>query len=94
MHTIARKRCEKVMKSFTVDSSNSPDTRTVRAKEKDDVILFHLTQQILTERGMRENQYYRIYENSFSRCRNRLDERGRVSLNSKNRTKYRKGVTI
>lgn len=87
MHVIAQKKCEKVISSFKTDTSNFPDTCAVRAKEKRDAVLFRLTHQILSENGIRENQYYRIYENSFSRARNRLDECGRVSLTSRNRTK-------
>ena len=85
MNIIAQKKIEKLEKSFRTDSRANIDPRIIRANEKRDADLFE-TQQMMTVKGMRENHYYRIYENSFSRLRNRFDECGRVSLTSKNRT--------
>ena len=85
MNIIANKKSEKVLSSYRADSEANVELRIIRAREKRDAILFTETQQMLTVKGMRENQYYRIYENSFSRSRNRFDECGRVSLTSKNR---------
>ena len=62
-----------------------PDTYAVRAQEVKHSHIFRSTYRRLTAQGMHENRYYRIYENSFSRCRTRFDECGRVSLTSKKR---------
>ena len=85
MSGIAKRRCKEILASYTCDLSDMPDTREVRAREIEDSGIFRSTYRRLTARGMRENHYYRIYENSFSRCRNRFDECGRVSLTSKRR---------
>ena len=85
MSYIAKSKCEELKASFSIDTSNLPDTCAVRAQEKEISLPFKLTRRVLTVEGMRDNSYYRIYENSFSRCRSRFDEYGRVSLREKTR---------
>ena len=80
---IAKSKCEELKSSFWVDTSIFPDTCAVRAMEKEMSLPFKLTRRVLTVEGMRDNSYYRINENSFSRCRSRFDEFGRVSLTEK-----------
>ena len=86
MNIIAQKKNRKLESSYVDNDLSSKDAHFVLAKEKRDTFLFNEAQQLMTKKGMRDNYYYRIYENSFSRLRNRFDECGRVSLTSKNRT--------
>lgn len=84
---IAKRKCLEILLAFEPISklADLPDTAAVRAAEVEHSDIFRSTYRRLTARGMRENHYYRIYENSFSRCRTRFDECGRVSLTSKKR---------
>ena len=86
MNVVAMKKTLRIRSSYTTDSTENIDLdpRMIRMKEKQGVVLFSAVQQIMTVKGMRENQYYMIY--GTKHARNRFDECGRVSLTSRNRT--------
>ena len=90
MNTLCRKQCCDILGSFASDSSGLPETSSVRVRERRDSHIFYFRDwhNIRTPRGVQESRYYRIYENSFSRKRNRFDEGGRISLCAKERAKY------
>lgn len=87
MDNIARVQCIDVLNSFKSDSTGLEDTCAVRAAEGADshVSSFDGAYRMVTPEGLREDRYHRIYENSFSGRRSRLDESGRISLTSKHR---------
>ena len=90
MNKLCKKQCEDILDSFASDSSGLPETNYVRALERKDshVFFFRDWYNIMTVRGLQESKCFRIYENSFSRKRNRFDEGGCISLCAHKRNKY------
>ena len=64
---------------------DSPDTSAARCKQQKGLKVFKNTMLLQTVRSMQDNEFQKIYQNSFSRCRSRFDEYSRVSLTSKER---------
>lgn len=72
------------------ESIRMPDVRDVRARELADSSFFQNRwfedgYKFTTMASYGRDSYYGIYENSFSRQRNRFDELKRVSLNDHKR---------
>ena len=90
MNKIGKEQCEDILNSFASDSAGMQETSNVRARERRDSHIFYFRDwyNILTVRGLQVSRCYRIYENSFSRKRNRFDEGGRISLRANKRNKY------
>ena len=82
MNVLSQNRCIDILKSFKSDSTGRPNTPAVRAEERCDSHIsgFADWYDIITVEGLSEERYYRIYENSFSRKRNKFDEGGSISL--------------
>lgn len=89
MNKIAESKCEDILSLFKSNTADLPDCCAVRAEEKGDSDVFKFLRK-LSVRGMKDNWYYRIYENSFSRARSRFDECGRVNLTSSTNRDYDK----
>lgn len=89
MNKIGKDQCDDILSSFASDSTGMQETSNVRARERRDSHIFYFRDwyNIMTARGLRMSRSYRIYENSFSRKRNRFDEGGRVFLRAK-KNKY------
>lgn len=64
------------------------DIRDVRAATKKRLKLYSYTPHAIYIKSLKSRQYHRIFENSFSERRTRLDECGRLSLTSFKREKY------
>ena len=90
MNKIGGEQCGDILDSFASNSFGLEETSNVRACERRDSHIFYFRDwfNIMTARGLREGRCFRIYENSFSRKRNRFDEDGRVSLCANKRDKY------
>ncbi len=82
MNNIASKKKVEILSYLQNGLIDSPDTCAARRKQQEGLIVFKKTMQMLTVRGMQDNENDKIYYNSFSRCRSRLDEYSRVSLTS------------
>ena len=63
------------------------DIRDVRAVAKKNAKLYSYAPHAIYIKSLRSRQYHRIFENSFSERRTRLDECGRLSLTSFKREK-------
>ena len=90
MIKMAEGRCKDILDSFKSDSSGLPNTQEVRAQELADSTLakykwFQDGYRYTTASKRCRNRFYGIYENSFSKQRNRIDEPKRVSLNGRKR---------
>lgn len=87
MNTIGDKQCCDILDSFSWDSTGHEENNITRKKERADSHIFYFRDwfNIMTARGLREGRCYRIYENSFSRKRNKFDEDGNVSLCARTR---------
>lgn len=90
MNKIGESQCSDILDSFVSDSSGLQETSNVRAWERRDSHIFYFRDwyNIVTPQGLQESRGFRIYENSFSRKRNRFDEGGRISLRPNKRNKY------
>lgn len=82
---IALDKERKVLDYLSNDLEDSPDTAAARCEQQKGLEVFRKTMLMQTVRCMQDNEFYKIYQNSFSRCRSRLDEHSRVSLTSKKR---------
>lgn len=82
---IALKKEEEVLDYLCNGLENSPDTSAARCDQQKGLEVFRKTMMMQTVRCMQDNEFHRIYQNSFSRCRSRFDEYSRVSLTSKKR---------
>lgn len=87
MNTIADKQCCDILDSFSWDSTDHEEDNITRKKERADSHIFYFRDwfNIMTARGLGEGRCFRIYENSFSRKRNKFDEDGNVSLCARTR---------
>lgn len=87
MNKIGEKQCKDILSSFAWDSTGYEESSDIRAREREDSHIFYFRDwfNIVTDRGLREGRCFRIYENSFSRKRNKFDEDGCVSLCGRNR---------
>lgn len=85
MHVLDSGRINEALESLC-ESVRMPDIREVRSRELADSSFFHNRwfedgYKYTTIESFGRDSYYGIYENSFSRPRNRFDELRRVSLN-------------
>lgn len=85
MNAIANAKIEEVLEYLCNGLKNSPDTSAARCEQQKGLEVFRETMLMQSVEDMQDNEYHRIYQNSFSRCRSRVDERSRVSLTSKER---------
>lgn len=90
MNKIAEEQIDEILNSFKSDSTELPNDYAVRAAELADATTakhewFKYGFALTTVKSRREKRYYGIYNNSFSKQKNRLHEEGRVSLTSKKR---------
>ncbi len=90
MNKIGELQCCDILDSFIYNTEGLSETPNVRARERRDSHIFYFRDwyNIMTVDGIQESRFFRIYENSFSRKRNRFDECGRVSLRPNKRNKY------
>lgn len=82
---IALAKEEEVLKYLCNGLVNSPDTNAARCEQQKGLEVFRKTMKMQTVQCMQENEFRKIYQNSFSRCRSRFDEYSRISLTSKER---------
>lgn len=64
---------------------DSPDTSVARCKQQEGLEVFKDLMLLQSAKDMQDNEFKKIYQNSFSRCRSRFDEYSKVSLTSKER---------
>jgi len=76
-----------ILESTPLSDPRMYDIRDVRAATKERVKLYSYTPHAIYIKSMKSRQYHRIFENSFSERRTRLDECGRLSLTSFKREK-------
>lgn len=90
MNIIGKEQCEDILSSFAWDSTGYEESSGIRAREREDSHIFYFRDwfNIVTDRGLREGRCFRIYENSFSRKRDKFDEDGCVSLCARVRSKF------
>jgi len=90
MNYIGQRQCEDILSSFAWDSTGYEESSGIKARERKDSHVFYFRDwfNIVTDRGLREGRCFRIYENSFSRKRNKFDEPGCVSLCTKVRNAF------
>lgn len=62
-----------------------PDTAVARQEQQKGLEVFRKTMQIQTVETVQDNEFHKIYNNSFSRCRSGFDEYAKVNLTSKYR---------
>lgn len=89
MSKIAEEKIEMVLNSFigpfidaALEAKESGDMCTARALEKKAVSLYRSMPHITYVESLDKRNYRKIYENSFSHQRDRMDECGRASLTS------------
>ena len=82
MNSIGDTQCSDILDSFFWDSTGHQESNITRKKERADSHIFYFRDwfNIMTSHGTGKCRYFRIYENSFSRRRSKLDEGGYVSL--------------
>lgn len=90
MNKIAEEQIDEILSSFKSDSTGLSNDYAVRAAELADATnakheWFKYGFALTTVKSRREKRYYGIYNNSFSKQKNRLHEEGRVSLTNKKR---------
>ncbi len=85
MNYIASTKEEEVFSYLSNGLKGMPDTSPARYEQQKGLEVFRKTMMMQTVRCMKDNEFHKIYENSFSRCRSRWDEYSRVSLTSKKR---------
>lgn len=85
MNNIAKAKENDVLDYICNGLVNSPDTIAGRFKQLQGLEVFRKSISLQTADIMKSNDYQEIYKNSFSRCRSRFDEYGRISLTSKER---------
>ena len=88
MNKIAEEQIDEMLSGFKSDSKGLPNNYAVRAAELADATnakheWFKYGFALTTVKSRREARYYGVYNNSFSKQKNRLDEEGRISLTSK-----------
>jgi hypothetical protein len=83
LNEIALKKEEILLNYLCNDLVDSPDTSVARCKQQKGLEVFKETMLLHTVKSMQDNEFQKIYQNSFSRCRSRFDEYSRVSLTSK-----------
>lgn len=82
MNGIAKAKEKELLAYLCNGLVDSPDTPAARYKQMQGIEVFKKTASMQTVRNMQDNEYYGIYNNSFSRCRSRFDEYPRVNLTS------------
>ncbi len=81
MNTIAVEMERRLLDGYLCnDLVDSPDTSVARAKQMKGIETFKETMRLHTVKTMQDNEFQKIYVNSFSRCRSRFDEYSRVDL--------------
>jgi len=85
VNKIAEEQIDEILTSFKHDSTGLPNDYATRAAELADATTakhewFKYGFALTTVKSRREKRYYGIYNNSFSKQKNRLHEEGRVSL--------------
>ena len=85
MNKIAEEQIDEILSSFKHDSTGLPNDYATRAAELADATTakhewFKYGFALTTAKSRREKRYYGIYNNSFSKQKNRIHEEGRVSL--------------
>lgn len=86
MNQIAILKNKEVLEYLHNGLVNSPDTIAARHEQQKGLEVFRKTMLIQSIECMQDNEFHKIYYNSFSRCRSRFDEYARVSLTSVERT--------
>lgn len=82
MDNISKEKIESLLGSFPKDPVDKSDMRRARALEKRTVRLYRFLPHVTYVETLNFRNYRKIYENSFSHKRDRMDECGRVSLTS------------
>lgn len=85
MNYIALEKSKEVLEYLCNDLVDSPDTHAARCEQQKGLEVFRQTMKMQSIRCMKDNEFHRTYQNSFSRCRSRFDEYSRISLTSKER---------
>ena len=62
-----------------------PDTAVARQEQQKGHEVFRNTMKMQTVKTVQDNEFNKIYNNSFSRCRSRFDEYAKVNLTSRER---------
>lgn len=76
-----------LMEIMVTSDPNMYDIRDVRAETKRRMRLYKYEPHAIYIKSMKHRQYHRIFQNSFSERRTRLDECGSISLTSKKRNR-------
>ena len=82
MSRIAEEKIEMVLASFPTEPADKSDMHRARVLEKRTVSLYRSLPHITYVESLDCRNYRKIYENSFSHQRDRMDECGRASLTS------------
>lgn len=82
MDNIAKEKIESLLGSFPADPVDRSDIRRARALEKRTVRLYRFLPHVIYIETLESRNYRKIYENSFSHKRDRMDECGRISFTS------------
>ena len=82
MSKIAEEKIEMVLASFPTEPADKSDMHRARVLEKRTVSLYRSLPHITYVESLENRNYRKIWENSFSHQRNRMDECGRASLTS------------
>lgn len=85
MNNIAHEKENEVLNYLCNGLVNFPDTCVARQEQQKGLEVFRKTMLMQSVRCAQDNEFHKIYHNSFSRCRSRFDEYARVSLTSKER---------
>lgn len=80
-------KLDMITKATPLSNPRMYDIRDVRAVAKKNAKLYSYAPHVIYIKSLRSRQYHRVFENSFSERRTRLDECGRLSLTSLKREK-------
>jgi len=80
-------KLDMLAEAMPLSDPNMYDIRDVRAATKKRLKLYSYAPHDIYIKSLKSRQYRRIFENSFSERRTRLDECGRLSLTSIKRKK-------
>lgn len=83
LNSIAIEKEKEVLGYLCNGLVNSPDTNAARCEQQKGLEVFRKTMLMQSVEDMQDNEFHKIYQSSFSRCRSRYDEWFRVSLTSK-----------
>ena len=81
------KKLDMLAEAMPLSDPHMYDIRDVRAATKKRLRLYSYYPHNIYIKSMKKRQYHRIFENSFSERRTRLDECGRLCLTSFRRKK-------